>query len=108
MLRSRDFGYFCTGTLDFIFGEEVNFTGGGLVADIGRPARAPDPLYLNIDLPDGMDGRIDFSTYPVSFTDLTGWLHEGFGIYSTASWPFENPGLSMSVVCGSCLADLHD
>jgi len=110
MLDNRDFLYSCNGTLQFNFGENVNFTEGGLRADIGAPAFAnrPNPLHLNIDLPDGMDGRIDFSTYPVSFTDLTGWHHEGFGIYATASWPFENPGLHMTVVCGSCLADLHD
>lgn len=108
MLGGRDFGYSCSGTLHFIFGEDVNFTEGGLVADIGKPAIEPNPLYLDIDLPDGMDDRIDFSTYPVSQTDLTGWHHEGFGIYATASWPFENPGLFMSIVHGSCLADLHD
>ncbi len=104
MLGGRDFGYSCSGTLHFILGEDVNFTEGGLVADIGRPAIEPNPLYL----PDGMDNRIGFNTYPVSFTDLTGWRHEGFGIYATASWPFENPSLRMTVVCGSCLANLHD
>lgn len=108
VLDDRDFIFVSSGTLSFSFCDNVNFTAGGLQADIGRPAGAPDPLYLNIDLPSGMDGRIDFSTYPVSFTELTGWHHEGFGIYATASLPFENPGLVMDVNCGSCLADLHD
>ncbi len=108
MLEGRYFGYSCSGTLNFIFGENVNITKGGLDVDIGRPAREPDPLYLDIDFPDGMDGRIDFGPDPVTFTQLAGWHHEGFGIYSTASWPFENPGLHMTVDCGSCLADLHD
>ena len=102
------FVYSCTGTLDFNFCENVNFSAGGLDVAIGYVPDQPDPLYLDIDLPDGMDGRIDFGPDPVTFTQLAGWHHEGFGIYATASWPFENPGLDMTVDCGNCLADLHD
>lgn len=110
ILDNREFLYSCNGTLQFNFGENVNFTKGGLRADIGAPAfvNRPSPLSLNIDLPEGMDGRIDFRNDPITFTQMAGWHHEGFGIYSTASWPFENPSLRMSVTFGSCLADLHD
>lgn len=108
VLGAREFIYTCTGSFHFSFDENVNFTDGGLLATVGIAGLAPDSLYLNIDIPDGMDGRIDFGPDPVTFTQLAGWHHEGFGIYATASWPFENPGLRIAVDCGSCLADLHD
>lgn len=109
VLGGREFIYTCTGSFHFSFDESVNFTDGGLVATVGMPGLAPDSLYLDIDLPDSMPGEIDFSTYPVVFTSLTGWSHQGFGVYTTTGgWPVGTPGLRISVNCGSCLADLHD
>ena len=79
------------------------------MALVGGIPHCPDFLYLNIDLPDSMPGEIEFCIGSVIFTSLTGWSHQGFGVYTTAGgWPVGTPGFRMSVTCGSCIADLRD
>ncbi|MHA1903958.1 MAG: hypothetical protein ACXADL_06530 [Candidatus Thorarchaeota archaeon] len=88
------FSYGASGTLEFIFTEDVNYTSWGLDVHLDRINRE---LYvsLDIDLPDGLGGSLALlNVGTFNIVDREGWWHRGNDLYSTAV-AVEDPALEI-------------
>jgi hypothetical protein len=68
--------YKATGSVQFTFEDDVDFSGGGLdvmLTGMGGIVNYLDSAILDIDLPEGMDGRVCFFDSVMS-VDNNGWI----------------------------------
>lgn len=120
-LGNRDeflFGIFsveCTGNVYFTFTKNVNYALGDMGALIGGPNNIPENVYLDVDLPVGLDGGLDIYNYTLyDILVNEGWQFQEFDsdsdYYSTTSETEHGPDdrfLYISVEAVNLIAQLR-
>ncbi len=84
-------------------------THGGMLISARIPRGSDGPLYvlLDIDLPEGYEGRLRTNYAPISFIERVGWGYYGKGIYATAE-TMKDPWIAFGFTCTSIVARLID
>lgn len=104
---AEEFIYHATGTLQFIFLEDVNFTEGGFHVRIGPSTPWPDTVYLYVDLPSWLNGVFYHAVDPQPYImHDEGWYYRLGGSYST-TWGNPPPLLTISVSSPTIIAYLY-
>lgn len=107
-LLGQGLNYEATGTLRFIFLEDVNFAAGGLDVRIGISSMYhPDVAYIYVNLPPGLNGEFGCMSdpYPHIMHD-EGWYYRIDGTYST-DYGSPPPLLDIGVSSPSIIAYLY-
>ena len=84
-LGDEEFAYLFPGSLNLVFTEDVDYSQGGLLMDIGKSNEEIVSVVMNVDLPDGMDGYVRFISDSMSISS-TGWTLYDTGINPTSSY----------------------
>jgi len=97
LLGGGQFHYEAEGSIHFTLGEDVDTSEGGLAVLIGsRPdpynaALRPNMTYIDIALPDDMDGEVTFYQTDVDILENVGWPFQNLSTYGTD--PFDTEAL---------------
>jgi len=110
-LGGQEFAYYFPGSLNLIFTEDLDYSQGGYEVSIGGYNYEIGSVTLSVNLPDGMDGDVDFTSESISVS-ATGWtlysdtINPPSKAYRTSASPTK-PLLDISSVYGdSILATL--
>ncbi len=103
----KDLSYDATGTLRFIFLEDINFTLGGFYAHIGPTKPYPEIVYVYVDLPSMLNGKFYYHGDPQPYImHDEGWYTRIDDSYST-TWGDPPPLAIISVSSPTIIAYLY-
>jgi hypothetical protein len=107
LLRGQQIEYYGSGFLRFVLDEDIDFSTEGLDVLIREEAGVRGDLDLNIDLPEGLNGRVSFDTTSLTIAENEGWAFRSEGHYSTDAVS-PQPLLDLLIICRTVVARLSN